>query len=240
MRTWRPLWLILVLGAGGALAWGQYRRAVAAGVHAVSARRTIADRVAEFGPRVHARLAPDFARVGVSSPPARATLIGLKAERQLEVWVAGTTGTWRRLRSCPILAASGTLGPKLREGDRQVPEGLYGVESLNPNSRFHLALRVNYPNARDRQRAAEDGRKHPGSDIMIHGSNCSIGCLAMGDEAAEDLFVLAAQAGIANVTILLSPVDFRVRELPPQMPPLPAWTPALYADIRRELADYRP
>ena len=133
---------------------------------------------------------------------------------------------------------SGKLGPKLKEGDRQVPEGIYELESLNPNSLYHLALRVSYPNTDDIRRGEMDGRPNLGSDIMIHGKNCSIGCLAMGDKAAEDLFVLAAQTGMENVTIILSPVDFRVRDLPSDMPAMPAWTQDLYETIRQELKKY--
>ncbi len=139
------------------------------------------------------------------------------------------------LKTYPILGTSGTLGPKLAEGDEQIPEGLYRIESLNPNSLYHLALRVNYPNGFDKAKGAQEGRTNLGSDIMIHGKAASLGCLAMGDEAAEDLFVLAAETGIENIAIILSPVDFRVRGLPPNMPATPAWTPELYADIQKEL-----
>ena len=76
-----------------------------------------------------------------------------------------------RLARYPIRAASGALGPKLREGDRQVPEGVYDIESLNPNSRFHVALRVGYPNAFDRQMAGREGRTALGGDIMIRASH---------------------------------------------------------------------
>ena len=120
----------------------------------------------------------------------------------------------------------------------QVPEGVYGLESLNPNSLYHLALRVAYPNADDIRRGKVDGRTELGGDIMIHGKDCSIGCLAMGDEAAEDLFVLAAQTGIDNVTVILSPVDFRLRGLPKDMPTTPAWAQDLYGAIRQELKTY--
>ena len=82
---------------------------------------------------------------------------------------------------------SGRLGPKLKEGDRQVPEGLYRVESLNPNSRYHLSLRVNYPNEQDKSYGRLDGRNNLGTDIMIHGKDCSIGCLAMGDPSCDFL-----------------------------------------------------
>jgi len=180
---------------------------------------------------VWARLA-----AGVPYPPGRVVLVGLKLERRLEVYAPGDDGAMRFIRSYPIVAASGRLGPKLANGDRQVPEGVYDVPSLNPNSAFHLSLRVGYPNAFDREMARRDGRTDLGGDIMIHGGDASIGCLAMGDAAAEDLFVLAAEAGRQNVRVLLSPVDFRRRELPTDRPAAPAWVEQLYADLRRELA----
>ena len=142
---------------------------------------SVDDRLRQFGAIVRGRLEPDFKRAGISWPPASVALIGLKRERVLEVHAAGSDGKFRFILSYPILAASGTAGPKLREGDRQVPEGLYRIESLNPNSLFHLALRVNYPNEFDRSKAAAEGRSDPGCDIMIHGGAASIGCLAMGD-----------------------------------------------------------
>lgn len=194
------------------------------------------DRLSEFGAIVRARLQPRFSEIGVSYPPKKLVLFGLKQEKQLEVWVSGGSTGFRLLKTYPILAASGVIGPKLREGDKQVPEGLYKIESLNPNSRFHLALRVNYPNTFDQERGRRDGRTHLGSDIMIHGGAASIGCLAMGDQAAEDLFVLAAETGIQNISVILAPIDFRVRELSTNLPPLPEWTPELYSDIRKALA----
>ncbi len=198
-------------------------------------QKTIDDRIAEYGTAARERLAPDFARAGVSYPPRRVTLVGLKAERTLQVWVTGHEAKWIHLRDYPILGLSGKLGPKLSEGDRQVPEGLYRIEFLNPNSRFHLALRVNYPNAQDRRWAEQDGRTDLGSDIMIHGKTGSIGCLAMGDAAVEDLFVLAADTGIENISIILAPVDFRVRKLPAGTPPSTPWIDELYDSIKREL-----
>jgi murein L,D-transpeptidase YafK len=139
------------------------------------------------------------------------------------------------VRSYPIRAASGVLGPKLRQGDRQVPEGLYRIELLNPNSRFHVSLRVNYPNQFDRRMAVSEGRARLGGDIMIHGNRVSIGCLAMGDAAAEDLFVLAADTGLQRIDVILAPVDLRYRPRP-ATPDLPGWISTLYADIRAALA----
>jgi len=204
--------------------------------HSMAGEKTVADRLAEFGDVVHNRLQPRFREVGLAYPPKKLILVGLKQEKQLELWVSDGSAEFRFLKTYPILAASGTAGPKLREGDRQVPEGLYQIESLNPNSRFHLALRVNYPNDLDKEHGRHDGRTKLGGDIMIHGNAVSIGCLAMGDQAAEDLFVLAAETGIKNISVILTPVDFRVRDLPSNLPPAPSWTGELYVEIRKALA----
>jgi len=157
----------------------------------------------------------------------------------LQVWVAGQNGDGKLLKAYPILGLSAGPGPKLREGDRQVPEGLYAVESLNPNSRYHLALRVNYPNDQDRERGQEDGRSALGSDIMIYGNTCSVGCLAMGDEAAEDLFVLAAETGIDRISVILCPVDFRKQPMPPADSGAAPWVGELYKTLARELGKFR-
>lgn len=202
-------------------------------------KATTAERVATYGEAVKARLSPAFAAQGVAYPPPSLTLIGLKAEKRLEVWAPDATGQPRQLKVYPILAASGGIGPKLREGDGQVPEGLYSIESLNPNSRFHLSLRIDYPNDDDRRRAQSDGRTQLGGDIMIHGSNVSIGCLAMGDPAAEDLFVLAALTGPRNIQVILSPVDFR-KEASVKIPAgQPAWVAERHAQIKAELSKFR-
>lgn len=121
-----------------------------------------------------------FAAAQVPYPPRSVVLAAFKDERQLELYARGRKGEWRFVHRYPILGASGTLGPKLVEGDRQVPEGIYAVTFLNPNSKFHLSMRLDYPNRFDRAMAAADKRTVLGGDIMIHGSMGSTGCLAMG------------------------------------------------------------
>lgn len=201
----------------------------------IEGQKTVAQRVEQFGHAVDQRLGPLFVAQGVSYPPERIVLVGIKKDKQLEVHAAGKGQELRLIRSYPILCASGKLGPKLKEGDRQVPEGLYAIQLLNPNSLYHLSLRVNYPNEFDRAQGAKDGRAQLGGDIMIHGKNVSIGCLAMGDEAAEDLFILAARTGIQNIRVILTPVDFRQETVTAAQLGQPAWVQGLYADIAREL-----
>ena len=200
--------------------------------------KTVEDRVAECGEVVRARLAPKFEAVGVSYPPRELVFIGIKDERLLDVYAAGADGVFRFVWSYPVLGASGVLGPKLREGDKQVPEGVYRVPELNPNSSFHLSIRLNYPNEFDLAKATAEGRKEPGTDIMIHGDSRSAGCLAMGDPAAEDLFVLAALTGMENITVILTPVDFREGRSPELPATAPAWTGELCERIKGELARY--
>lgn len=199
-------------------------------------RATVEERLAQCGPAARARLAPAFGRTGLSYPPARLALIADKEARSLQIYASAQRDMpeWRYLADYPILGSSGTLGPKLAEGDRQVPEGVYRIESLNPNARFHLALRVNYPNDIDQARAKLDGRTNLGGDIMIHGGSASIGCLAMGDRSIEELFVLAADVGIDNIVVVIAPRDLRVTRRP-ELPDQPAWVNDMYDEIEAAL-----
>ncbi len=115
----------------------QLRWPFVAVIQIMKSKKTINDCVAQYGDGVRARLKPFFVGVDVAYPPQGITLVGLKAERTLEVWVLADDGLWRYLRNYPIIGMSGVLGSKLKEGDRQVPEGLYRLESLNPNSLYH-------------------------------------------------------------------------------------------------------
>jgi hypothetical protein len=225
--------LVLALAAAAAMAGCAHLRRRPAPPRAA----TIADRVAQYGPVARGRLLPFFAAAGVPYPPERFLLLGLKQERELQLYAAGAEQALRFVRSFAILGASGTLGPKLREGDHQVPEGVYAIDYLNPNSVAHLSLALSYPNQFDRVQAAEDGRDGGtlGGEIMIHGGSASIGCLAVGDRAAEDLFVLAADAGWHDAVVVVSPVDFRRATLPADYRPPVPWVTRLYAWLRTKL-----
>lgn len=201
-----------------------------------SGQRTVDDVLAGFGPYAMEQLRPHFHKAGVAYPPREITLIALKDERKLEVW-ARDNGNYRWIRDYPILAASGGSGPKLRQGDRQVPEGVYRIVGLNPNSNYHLSMRLDYPNAFDLYHAREEGRADPGSDIFIHGKNVSAGCLAMGDAAIEELFVLTAQTGKQNVKVVIAPHDPRLAPLDADGK-MPFWTQDLYARISEEILAY--
>jgi hypothetical protein len=197
-------------------------------------------RVGEIGTRARARLRPRFEAAGVSYPPASVELVAFKRERRLEIWAGPSPHSLARIDSVEIQAASGGPGPKLREGDRQVPEGIYRVEALQPNSLYHVALRLAYPNTFDVEMASRDRRRRLGGDIMIHGSDRSIGCIAVGDVASEDLFVLAADAGIDAVSVVIVPRDFRRTGERSTMPGQPPWVADLYADLDRRLRELSP
>ena len=112
-----------------------------------------------------------------------------KDEAILEVWIEHE-GEYKHLKDYRICAYSGYLGPKLKEGDRQAPEGFYkvGAHQLNPNSKYHLSFNLGYPNAYDRAH----GRT--GSFLMVHGNCVSIGCYAMTDEKIEEIYALVEGA----------------------------------------------
>lgn len=201
----------------------------------IQGKKTVAQRLAQYGETARGRLCPAFDRAGLDYPPYQVVLVVLKQERKLQVYAAPRAGKMRFVKSYPVLAASGHLGPKLAEGDGQVPEGIYHVTFLNANSLYHLSMRLDYPNDFDRAMAARDGRCKLGQDIMIHGDRVSIGCIAVGNEASEDLFVLAADVGIRNTRVIISPVDFRLKNATMLDSNLPKWTGRLYEGLSREV-----
>ncbi len=112
-----------------------------------------------------------------------------KASRELEVHIQGPSG-FQHFKTYRICNMSGDLGPKLHRGDEQAPEGFYTVNAdwLNPNSRYHLAFNIGYPNSLDHSL----GRT--GSSIMVHGGCSSRGCFAMTDTRMEEIYTLAKAA----------------------------------------------
>jgi murein L,D-transpeptidase YafK len=176
---------------------------------------------------------------GFKKFPKNVAVLAFKTERRVEVWGQQyPTNEWTLVKTYPILAASGTPGPKLREGDRQVPEGIYRIEYMNPNSSYHLSMKINYPNAFEQQKAEQDGRTHLGGDICIHGWEVSIGCIAVGNVAIEELYYLCDKVGSSRVKVIIAPNDLRVKPTIMSMP-APKWLPELYANIAAELQTYR-
>lgn len=204
---------------------------------AIAGSRTVAEIVDIYNKPVTKRLKPHFEKAGVAYPPEKITLLAIKDEKALEVW-ASDGSVHRYIHTYEIKKASGKSGPKLREGDRQVPEGIYRVVGLNPKSAYHLSMKLNYPNAFDLYYAKKEGRNRPGANIFIHGKAYSIGCLAMGDPAIEELFVLADFVGIDNISVIIAPSDPRKKKLQAGIKS-PLWVNWLYMDIEDQFLKYR-
>mgnify|MGYP000935753978 CR=1 FL=1 len=129
--------------------------------------------------------------LGSFSTNADLHLVAFKEERVLEAWMKEPlTGHYKLFKSWPICKISGGIGPKTREGDNQAPEGFYRItaQQLNPNSQFHLAFNIGYPNDYDRAL----GRT--GSMLMVHGDCVSKGCYAMTDDGIEEIYMLVEYA----------------------------------------------
>ena len=119
-------------------------------------------------------------------------LRAIKDERTLEIWIkAKNRNTFQLLQSYPFCATSGILGPKRKEGDLQIPEGLYDINHFNPESNFHLSLGINYPNASDK--ILSDPRK-PGGAIYIHGNCVTIGCIPITDDKIKEVYIICVEA----------------------------------------------
>ncbi|OAI11548.1 hypothetical protein A1507_20340 [Methylomonas koyamae] len=201
-------------------------------------QRTVEDILQIYGTYATNKLKPYFFRAKVAYPPREVIFITLKQEMKLELW-ARDSGEFQFIRNYDIQAASGVSGPKLRQGDKQVPEGIYRISGMNPNSHYHLSMKINYPNEFDLFHASQEGRNDPGSDIFIHGRAESIGCLAMGDEAIEELFVLTSQVGVENVKVVIAPHDPRAFSLEADAS-LPEWATELYSMISHEIKALSP
>ena len=198
------------------------------------------DEVAQlYGKRARDEIIPYFEKEKIYYPPKRVTLLAMKEEKVLELWASNNNKNYTFVRSYNIQKLSGKEGPKLREGDRQVPEGRYKIIGLNPNSSYHLSMKLNYPNEFDLLHAKNEGRTQPGTNIFIHGKSVSIGCLAMGDKTIEELFVLSKDVGVDNVEVVISPYDPRVKKLEYNDETQPKWVSELYQNIEKTYEVYK-
>jgi murein L,D-transpeptidase YafK len=133
-----------------------------------------------------------------------------KEEAELEVWKEDKNGRYSLLKTYPICRWSGELGPKIKEGDRQAPEGFYTINPslMNPNSSYYLAINMGFPNAYDRS----NGRT--GAFLMIHGDCSSRGCYAMTDEQIAEIYALARESFFGGQRA------FQIQAYPFRMTPL--------------------
>lgn len=154
-------------------------------------------------------LAERLAPFHVSLNNINILITAFKTEQQLVVYIKKPSDArYQRFASYDICSRSGALGPKRQRGDGQVPEGFYYIDRFNPASSFYLSLGLNYPNQADRIRA---GKNDPGSDIFIHGSCVTVGCMPMTDNFIKEIYILAVQArhsGQNKIPVYVFPFRF--------------------------------
>ena len=133
-----------------------------------------------------------------------------KEESELEVWKEDKDGRYALLKTYPICRWSGELGPKIKQGDRQAPEGYYTITPglMNPNSNYYLAINTGFPNAYDR------ANERTGNFLMIHGDCSSSGCYAMTDEQIQEIYALARESFFGGQRA------FQIQAYPFKMTPL--------------------
>lgn len=201
----------------------------------VYSEKAIDHAVMRYGLKQEPVLMSRFIKAGVAYPPREVALLAFKKEQHVQLWAQDKKQAWRHIYTYPLTAYSGSLGPKLRERDRQIPEGIYRLTMFNPFSSMHLSMMINYPNNFDRLHASLDGRRTLGGDIFLHGKSSSVGCLAVGDEAIDQLFLLTRRVGLNHVQVIIAPNDLRRSQPATNKFTQPRWLPELYQRIGRAL-----
>lgn len=183
-------------------------------------------------------LTPYFKAADLPYAPKELAFLVFKHSKQFQIYARNDVSqNWHYIKTYPIYAASGVTGPKLHEGDHQVPEGIYHIVGLNPSSRFDLSMELDYPNKYDKREANHDHRHHLGGEIFIHGDRRSVGCIALGNRAIEQLFPLVYAVGEHHVTVVIAPNDLR-KTIPLKSQEHVLWLPDLYARLQRELKQF--
>ena len=192
----------------------------------------------KYSEQVEQRLEPYFSQANLSYPPQKIAMLAFKKEQLIELWAQADNQQWHHIKDYPLTAFSGRLGPKLKRNDGQIPEGIYKITRFNPYSSQHLSLMLNYPNAFDKQYGQLDGRYDLGDNIFIHGKSKSVGCLAVGDQAIDDLFILVKEVGKHNTQVIIAPNDLRKQQALAKRDKNPRWLPKLYQQIASKLAPF--
>jgi len=155
-----------------------------------------------------------YREAGLPYPAAEIFIRVFKRERVLELWARPReTNRFLLLKSYPVCALAGSIGPKRRFGDGQTPEGFYEIDEFNAASEYLLSLHLDYPNASDR---LFSGRHAPGGSIFIHGGCRTAGCIAVNDEAIEELYWIAVEArsgGQPRIPVHIFPARLTDEEL---------------------------
>lgn len=184
------------------------------------------------------RLKTNLAAVGYDNVyPSEIIILAFKEEQKLQIYSKDSIGI-KLIKSYPFTSYSGKLGPKLKEGDKQIPEGIYEVEYLNPNSSYYLSIKINYPNSFDKSKTKFTDHSKMGGNIFIHGKSATIGCIPIGDKAIEEVFLLTKKALNNKVKVIISPRDFRQNMQYPEIREID-WDKELYDIINTELRAFK-
>ncbi len=186
-------------------------------------------------------LQKQFAEKKLQWPAKYIYIRSFKYDSQLEVWVKNNVSdAFQLFKTYKVCALAGTLGPKRMEGDYQVPEGFYYINEFNPRSNYYLSLGINYPNLSDK--ILSDSLR-PGSEIYIHGSCVTVGCIPIMDQQIDELYILAAYAkdrGQDFIPVHIFPVRFNKEKSVKYLEGLTKDDPALkkFANKLEDAYDY--
>jgi murein L,D-transpeptidase YafK len=197
-------------------------------------KETVESRILKIEKGAWNRLEQSMKVAGFSEDyPKEIMLVAFKEERILQMY-GFKDEVVKLIKEYPFTAFSGEFGPKIKEGDKQIPEGIYKVEYLNANSSYYLSIKVNFPNSFDQLKTSFEDVRDMGGDIFIHGKAATIGCIPIGDEAIEEVFLVTQKAFNKEVKVIISPRDFRVNPLYPKIEGID-WENELYDLISEEL-----
>lgn len=213
--------------------------ALGPGLAASLSAQSPAEFIKANGKAIYARLKKPMHDAGVPYPPKSVRLAVFKAEKKAELWLPDAHGNWKFVKEYAFTASSGRQGPKIYYGDLQIPEGIYGVDSMGLSKEYHLALHLDHPNAFDLAMLELEGRdpSYMSTGINVHGGAISYGCVVIGNRNIEEFFMLSYLAKKENTKVYIFPHDTDRQK--PQFrncPDCPVW----YGELQRQLATVLP
>lgn len=156
------------------------------------------------------KVSENLGKLGLTSSNVHVFLEIFKKEQVVNLYVSDGSQPFKLYKAFDFCTFSGELGPKTHEGDGQIPEGIYHIRDFNPWSSFYLSMGINYPNSIDKKRSSSLGHTSAGSNIYIHGSCASIGCVSISDQIKElyYLCVLAKNSSQKTIPVYMLPFNF--------------------------------
>lgn len=149
----------------------------------------VLDDLSSAAPQISGKMLTEMSNKGMKAESPVLVRI-FKQESELEIWKVDRTGRYALLKTYPMCRWSGKLGPKMKNGDRQAPEGFYHVSAgmLNPKSQYYVSFNLGYPNR------LESALGYTGEALMVHGACSSSGCYALTDQGVGEIYAIVAKA----------------------------------------------